>query len=159
MGQLFRLSLYARAAARPCGSIDRSAEKTSYKVKLMSGESLNYNPEYSNALLEDVATAKYIDMIGGHLYGRPPLDYMAKSAVLATKLGKEVWTTEYNVENENQLDCEYGKLLRRGYVMFHFSKHITGSTRLGTTASVCTNTAFEMSAYVKGDFCRASDLL
>ena len=44
-------------------------------------------------------------------------------------------------------------LLPRAYVMSHFSKHVTGSTRLGTTASVNTgtNSAFETSAYIKGD--------
>lgn len=45
------------------------------------------------------------------------------------------------------------KLLPRAYVMSHFSKHVTGSTRLGTKASVSTgtNSAFETSAYIKGD--------
>ncbi len=45
------------------------------------------------------------------------------------------------------------KLLPRAFVMSHFSKHVTGSTRLGTTASVSTgtNSAFETSAYIKGD--------
>ena len=45
------------------------------------------------------------------------------------------------------------KLLPRAYVMSHFSKYITGSTRLGTKASVTTgtNSYFETSAYIKGD--------
>ena len=45
------------------------------------------------------------------------------------------------------------RLLRRAYVMSHFSKHVTGSTRLGTMSSigVKTNAAFETSAYIKGD--------
>ena len=176
-------------------------KKVQYQVKLMSGESLNFNPEYSDALLEDDATAMYIDMIGGHLYGVPPLEYMAQSAVMAHQKGKEVWMTEHSVENEKLRDglptwheellfaeelnesmlaganayiywymmahwsfvgtgekkhqpgCEYGKLLRRGYVMSHFSKHLTGSTRLGTESSVKTgtNSSFETSAYIKGD--------
>lgn len=175
-------------------------KKTQYQVKLMSAESLDYTPEYSDILLEDEATAKYIDMIGGHLYGVPPLKNMAKAAEKAAKMGKEVWMTEHSVENEKLRNglptwheellfaeelnesmlaganayvywymmahwsfvgtgeaqhpgCDYGKLLRRGYVMSHFSKHVTGSTRLGTTSSVATgtNSAFETSAYVKGD--------
>ena len=175
-------------------------KKAQYQVKLMSGESLNYTPRYSDILLEDEATAKYIDMIGGHLYGVPPLENMAKAAELAAKMGKEVWMTEHSVENEKQRNglptwheelifaeelnesmlaganayvywymmahwsfvgtgeakhpgCDYGKLLRRGYVMSHFSKHVTGSTRLGTESSVKTgtNSAFETSAYIKGD--------
>lgn len=45
------------------------------------------------------------------------------------------------------------QLLPRAYVMSHFAKHVTGSTRLGTRASVSTGTesAFETSAYIKGD--------
>ena len=45
------------------------------------------------------------------------------------------------------------KLLPRAYVMSHFSKHVTGSTRLFTKSSVTTgtNSYFETSAYIKGD--------
>lgn len=45
------------------------------------------------------------------------------------------------------------KLLPRAYVMSHFSKHVTGSTRLEAKASASTgtNAAFETSAYIKGD--------
>ena len=45
------------------------------------------------------------------------------------------------------------KLLPRAYVMSHFSKHVTGSTRLGTQCNIAaaTNGAFENSAYIKGD--------
>lgn len=52
------------------------------------------------------------------------------------------------------------KLLPRAYVISHFAKHVTGSTRLGTTCSIktagdagapVTETAFETSAYIKGD--------
>lgn len=45
------------------------------------------------------------------------------------------------------------KLLPRAFVMSHFSKHVTGSTRVGTRSSVTTGTEsyFETSAYIKGD--------
>ena len=51
-------------------------------------------------------------------------------------------------------------LLPRAYVMSHFAKHVTGSTRLGTESSIKNvgdpgaknaETAFETSAYIKGD--------
>lgn len=173
-------------------------KKDQYKVKLMSGESLNFNPKYTDPLLNDPGSCKYIDVIGGHLYGTPPLEYMAKSAETARKYGKDVWMTEHSVEcgdrlpnwhdelifaeelNESMLaganayvywymmahwsfvgtgetkygkGNTYGKLLRRGYVMSHFSKNVTGSTRLGSKASVHvgTNSAFQTSAYIKGD--------
>ena len=45
------------------------------------------------------------------------------------------------------------KLLPRAYVMSHFSKYVTGSTRLQTGCSITqkTNASFETSAYIKGD--------
>lgn len=54
---------------------------------------------------------------------------------------------------------EYGsgntknKLLPRAYVMSHFSKHVTGSTRVDTRATftTATNSDLETSAYIKGD--------
>ena len=44
-------------------------------------------------------------------------------------------------------------LLPRAYVMSHFSKYVTGSTRLKTTSTIptTTNAMFEHSAYIKGD--------
>ena len=55
--------------------------------------------------------------------------------------------TKYNPGNAKNT------LLPRAYVMSHFSKHVTGSTRLETLSSVATgtNSAFETSAYIKGD--------
>ena len=45
------------------------------------------------------------------------------------------------------------KLLPRAYVMSHFAKHVTGSTRLSTNPSKTSGTeaALENSAYIKGD--------
>ena len=56
-------------------------------------------------------------------------------------------------------EAEYGtgnkknKLLPRGWVMSHFSKHVTGSTRVETKATftTSTNSELETSAYIKGD--------
>ena len=45
------------------------------------------------------------------------------------------------------------KLLPRAYVMSHFSKHVTGSTRLATTPTITSGqeAAREYSSYIKGD--------
>ena len=56
-------------------------------------------------------------------------------------------------------EAQYGadnvknRLLPRAYVMSHFSKHVTGSTRLEVSHSMAikTEAAFEISAYIKGD--------
>lgn len=55
--------------------------------------------------------------------------------------------TKYGTANKKNV------LLPRAYVMSHFAKHVTGSTRLGSRASVTTGTesAFETSAFIKGD--------
>lgn len=57
--------------------------------------------------------------------------------------------TQYGTTNKRN------KLLPRAYVMSHFSKHVTGSTRLHSVATGYTtpktNDPFEYSAYIKGD--------
>lgn len=178
--------------------------KDTYGVRLMGGESLNFTPEYTDILLNDPETEQHIDLIGGHIYGNPPLQNMKRAAATAAKYNKEAWMTEHSVNprgeqegivdlptwheqllfaeelNESMLaGCsayiywymiahwsfigsgeatrqpgnDYGKLLDRALVMSHFSKHLPGATRLGSRANVSigTNTAFEASAYIKGD--------
>ena len=55
--------------------------------------------------------------------------------------------TQYNPGNNKN------RLLPRAYVMSHFSKHVTGSTRIAYTSSITTGTesAYEFSTYIKGD--------
>ena len=55
---------------------------------------------------------------------------------------------KYGTENKTK-----NKLLPRAFVMSHFSKHVTGSTRLDVkhNMTVKTEAAFEASAYIKGD--------
>lgn len=72
--------------------------KTLYNVRLMGSESLNHNPDYAHALLDDPASRQYIDIIGGHIYGNRPLHNMKKTAEIAAKYGKETWMTEHYVE-------------------------------------------------------------
>ena len=171
-------------------------------VRLISAEPLGFTQNYSDALMNDATCRKHIDIVAGHMYGHPPLEYMKKSAVLAEKYGKEVWMTEHSVTdnidhlpnwheqlifaeelNECMLagctayiywymrahwafvgtgETKYNvgnmkntknKLLPRAFVMSHFSKHVTGSTRLTTSRDKTSGegAGFEYSAYVKGD--------
>ena len=55
--------------------------------------------------------------------------------------------SQYGTENKKN------QLLPRAYVLSHFSKHVTGSTRLNTTSNIAAKTEgeFESSAYIKGD--------
>lgn len=56
--------------------------------------------------------------------------------------------TQYGSENRTK-----NRLLPRAYVMSHFSRNVTGSTRLEATANTTmgTNSDFQATAYVKGD--------
>ena len=56
--------------------------------------------------------------------------------------------TRWGAENKRNV------LLPRAYVMSHFSKHVTGSTRLNATATnvaIATGAPFQTTAYIKGD--------
>ena len=56
--------------------------------------------------------------------------------------------SKYGTENKTK-----NKLLPRAYVLSHFAKHVTGSTRLGTSQDMTSGTEAptEYSAYIKGD--------
>lgn len=173
-------------------------------AKLMGGESFWYNPAYTDSLLNDSNTCKYISYIGGHFYGSG-----VKSAPLAAATamahGVEAWETEHFVDPRNDDSMgdkkvfdspiwseqimfakevneamtgnlsayvywymranhafigdgkavasgsgnEDMKITKRGYVMSHFTKNVTGSTRLGAT--ITASSVMETSAYIKGD--------
>jgi O-glycosyl hydrolase len=59
-------------------------------TKLIAAESFNFNPQTTDPILQDPAAASEVDIVGGHIYGRPPQDYP-----LARSLGKELWMTEH----------------------------------------------------------------
>ena len=73
-------------------------------VRLISAEPLGFNPQYSDALMNDPTARNQIDIIAGHIYGHPPLGNMQQAAVLAARYGKEVWMTEHSAtDNINHL--------------------------------------------------------
>ena len=169
-------------------------------VRLISAEPLGFDPNYSNALLNDPVARQQIDIVAGHIYGHAPLGNLKSAAELAAKYGKEVWMTEHTTTDnigermpnwheqlvfaEELNECllagctgyiywymranwafvgtgemKYGAdnvkntLLPRAFVMSHFSKHLTGSTRLTTSRDKTSGEgdATEYSAYIKGD--------
>lgn len=64
------------------------------------------------------------------------------------------WAFVGNGDTKYGPDNKKNQLLPRAYVLSHFAKHVTGSTRINATASgvtVATEAAFETSAYIKGD--------
>lgn len=73
-------------------------DKEKYGVKLLCGEPLGFNPEYARLMMEDAGTAKYIDLLGGHVYG----DYTCKQNLAKTASyagGRGVWMTEHLLNN------------------------------------------------------------
>jgi len=75
-------------------------DRQKYGVRLMSSESLNHNPDYAHALLENAESEKHIDIMGGHIYGSRPLENMKQTAEIAAAHGKETWMTEHYVDGE-----------------------------------------------------------
>jgi glucuronoarabinoxylan endo-1,4-beta-xylanase len=59
-------------------------------TKLIAAESFNFNPNITDPILQHPVAVNEVDIIGGHIYGRPPSDYP-----LARSLGKELWMTEH----------------------------------------------------------------
>ena len=119
-------------------------------VKLISGESLGFTQNYTDPLMNDATCRDQIDIVAGHLYGHAPLVYMNKSAILATKYGKEVWMTEHSVTDNigNRLPNWHEQLIFAeelnecmlggctGYIYWYMRAHWafvgTGETQYGT---------------------------
>lgn len=98
-------------------------------VKLMSGESLNHNPDYAKALLDDPDAAKNIDIIAGHIYGNRPLYNMKKSAEMAAAAGKETWITEHYIDGIGEGGPTWNDHLR-------FAQEVNESMLAGANAYV-----------------------
>jgi glucuronoarabinoxylan endo-1,4-beta-xylanase len=123
-------------------------------LNLLVGESLNFNHNLTDPVLNDSNAAQYVAIIGGHLYGTTPQPYP-----LARNSGKQVWMTEHLIdENESAnywpsalklgselndsmganynayiwwyirrsygLLTEDGQVSKRGYVMAQFAKFV-----------------------------------
>ena len=139
-------------------------------VRIISAEPLGYRKDYYDALLNDQTCREQVDIFAGHIYGHMPLQYIKPVANTALPLGKEVWMTEHSVTDnidhmpnwdDNLIFAEElnkDELLPRAFVMSHFSKNVTGSTRLKTSQDETEGRTkeeipanYEFSAYSKGD--------
>ncbi len=59
-------------------------------TKVMAPESFNFNPSFTNTLLQDQEAAPHFDIVAGHIYGGGLGPFP-----LAEAQGKEIWMTEY----------------------------------------------------------------
>jgi len=98
-------------------------------VKLMSGESLNHNPAYAKALLDDPDAAKNIDIIAGHIYGNRPLYNLKTAADMAAAAGKETWMTEHYIDGVGEGGPTWNDHLR-------FAQEVNESMLAGANAYV-----------------------
>lgn len=135
-------------------------------TKVLAAESMNFNHDYTDPILNSATAEPHLDIVGGHLYGGGIQDYP-----LARDKGKEVWMTEhylagtsYSVDmatakeihdcmvvnynayvywyaiNETGFLSNAGDILKRGYMMSQYAKFIRpGFTRVGVTAGGVTN--------------------
>ena len=118
-------------------------------VRLISAEPLGFRNDYSNMLMNDPVAREQIDIVAGHIYGHPPLEYIKPASVLARKYGKEVWMTEHSVSDnigdrlpnwDEQLEFarEVNECLQAGctgyiywYMRAHWSFVSTGEAKYG----------------------------
>lgn len=153
--------------------LSQSGSKIS-STKVLASESLNFNHDYTDPILNSAEAEPHVDIIGGHLYGTGGIaDYP-----LARDKGKEVWMTEHYVNgtsynsdmatakeihdcmlvnynayvywyaiNEVGLISNSGDILKRGYMMSQYTKFIRpGSVRVGVSTGTVSNV--DVSAYV-----------
>ena len=121
-------------------------------VRLISAEPLGFRNDYSNTLLNDEVARDQVDIIAGHIYGHPPLQYIKPAAKLAKKYGKEVWMTEHSVSDNLQTLPEWDEQLKfarevneclqsgcTGYIYWYMRAHwafvSTGESKYGSKNS------------------------
>ena len=135
-------------------------------TRVLGCESLNFNHDYTDPILNSLEAEPHIDIIGGHLYGGGIADYP-----LAREKGKEVWMTEHYINgtsytsdiaaakeihdcmnvnfnayvywyaiNETGFISVGGDILKRGYMMSQYTKFVRpGSVRVGVTTGAISN--------------------
>lgn len=140
-------------------------------AQIICPEDVHFTHSYIDPILNDPDACKELDIVGGHFYG-----WNGSSYPLAAEKGKEVWMTEYlinerqeqqkqNIDWQNDAflfaksvndamlanmsawvhyslkryygcigDGNYGtkdnQVTKRGYILSHFAKYVTGTTRV-----------------------------
>ena len=140
-------------------------------AQIICPEDVHFTHSYIDPILNDPDACKELDIVGGHFYG-----WNGSSYPLAEQKGKEVWMTEYLIndrqENQGQNinwkddgflfaksvndamlanmsawvhyslkryygcmgDGNYGtvngQITKRGYILSHFAKYVSGTTRI-----------------------------
>ena len=99
-------------------------------VKLISGEPLGFTQNYTDPLMQDETCRNQIDIVAGHIYGHPPLQYIKPAAVLPTRYGKEVWMTEHSVSDN------IGERLPNWNEQLEFAQEVNECIQAGCTGYI-----------------------
>ena len=141
------------------------------KCKVIAPEAIQFTKSMHEPILNDAAACAELDILGGHFYG-----WDGSSYPLAAQKGKEVWMTEYLINERQQNDKQNinwnddgflfarsindamlanmsawvhyslkrfygcigdgqygttdGAITKRGYVLSHYAKYVSGNTRV-----------------------------
>lgn len=141
------------------------------ECKIIAPEAIHFTKNMHEPILNDPKACEQLDILGGHFYG-----WDGSSYPLAAKKGKEVWMTEFLINERQQNDnkninwkddgflfahsindamladmsawvhyslkryygClgdgQYGttnnSITKRGYILSHYAKYVSGSTRI-----------------------------
>ncbi|MDR1100360.1 MAG: hypothetical protein LBL28_07760 [Treponema sp.] len=96
-------------------------------VKIMPGESFNFNHNMYESILNDPEAVKNIDIVGGHIYGGGLTRYDN-----AINKGKEVWMTEHLLNTSGNYDYDstwpavwpFAKDIHNSMEAAHFSAYL-----------------------------------
>lgn len=141
------------------------------ECKIIAPEAIHFTRNMHEPILNDQAACEQLDILGGHFYG-----WDGSSYPLAAQKGKEVWMTEFLINERQQNnnlninwkddgflfaksindamlanmsawvhyslkryygclgDGQYGtvnnEITKRGYILSHFAKYVSGTTRI-----------------------------
>lgn len=133
------------------------------KCKIIAPEAIHFTRELHEAILKDDEACKQLDIVGGHFYG-----WDGSSYPLATQKGKEVWMTEFLINERQQNE---GKNINWNDDGFLFARSINdamlanmsawvhyslkryygciGDGQYGTTNNAITKRGYILSQYAK----------
>lgn len=141
------------------------------ECKIIAPEAIHFTKSVHEPILNDAAACAQLDILGGHFYG-----WDGSSYPLAAQKGKEVWMTEflinerqqnnkqninwkddgflfarsindamlanmsawvhyslkryYGVYGDGQFGTKDNVITKRGYILSHYAKYVSGSTRI-----------------------------
>lgn len=133
------------------------------KCKIIAPETVHFNKALHEPILNDPEACARLDILGGHLYG-----WNGSSYPLAAEKGKEVWMTEYLLNDRQEtgkMDINWvddGFLFARSindcmlanmsaWVHYSLKRYygIYGDGQFGTTNNVITKRGYVLSQYAK----------